>query len=269
MTPTPAEDAIAILIDLAQAGEIDPWDVDVIKVIDRFLEQLGLFDDREIEPQEADLPQSGQAFLWASMLVLFKADSLESLNAPEEDLFLETDELEGGDRQYRLPLNLEQHIRRRASAPPPKRRKVTLEELIEQIRHIAVEIGDITPRTRTVQPRQYTRKEALQTITELAHDENLTGLADRLSQFLVLNRSRLVGQENTRETEDIIEFDRLLEVWADNNSHPEMQETTSDRDNFDRVGVFWALLLLTSQSKVELFQQEFYQDLQVKIIGEA
>jgi segregation and condensation protein A len=262
MSKTPAEDAIAILIDLAQSGEIDPWDVDVIKVIDRFLEQLGLSDDREIEPIDADLPQSGQAFLWASMLVLLKADSLESLNVPEEELFIEADSLEGGDRQYRLPLNLEQHIRRRAAAPPPKRRKVTLGELIEQIRHIALEIDDITPRSRTVQPRQYSRKEALQTITELAHNENLTELADRLSQFLVLNQPRLVASG------DIIEFDRLLEAWADNNSHPELQELSSGRsDGKDRVGVFWALLLLTSQSKVELVQQEFYQDLQIKVIS--
>lgn len=261
MNKTPAEDAIAILIDLAQAGEIDPWDVDVIKVIDRFLEQLGLLDDREITPEEADLPQSGQAFLWASMLVLLKADSLESLNASAEDLFLEAENPEGCDRQYRLPLNLEQHIRRRAAAPPPKRRKVTLGELIEQIRLIALEIGDITPRTRTVQPRQYSRKEALQTITDLAHNENLTDLAERLSQFLVLNQERLVTNENA------IEFDRLLEAWADNNRHPELQELSSEHSGGkDRVGLFWALLLLTSQSKVELLQQEFYQDLQIKII---
>jgi segregation and condensation protein A len=262
MSKNPAEDAIAILIDLAQAGEIDPWDVDVIKVIDRFLEQLGLFDDREITPVEADLPQSGQAFLWASMLVLLKADSLESLNAPEEELFIEAENLEDCDRQYRLPFNLEQQIRRRATAPPPKRRKVTLGELIEQIRHIAIELGDIAPRTRTVQPRQYSRKEALQTITDLAHNENLTDLAERLSQFLVLNQERLATNEKT------IEFDCLLTAWADNNSHPELRELSSEySDGKDRVGVFWALLLLTSQSKVELLQQELYQDLQIKIIA--
>jgi segregation and condensation protein A len=268
MNKTPAEDAIAILIDLAQAGEIDPWDVDVIKVIDRFLEQLGLSGDRDIEPQEADLPQSGQAFLWASMLVLFKADSLESLNAPEEELYLEPEDLEGGERQYRLPLNLERHIRRRATAPPPQRRKVTLEELIEQIRHIADEIGEITPRTRTVQPRQYNRQEALQTITELAHDENLTGLAERLSQFLVFNQERLVTQANN--SDKVVEFDRLLEAWAENNNHPEMQELSGERSRKkDRVGVFWALLLLASQSKVELLQREFYQDLQIQVIADG
>jgi segregation and condensation protein A len=34
----------------------------------------------------------------------------------------------------------------------------------------------------------------------------------------------------------------------------------------DRVGVFWALLLLSAQSKVELYQEEFYQDLKIRAL---
>ena len=40
MNQSPASEAIALLIDLAQKGEIDPWDVQVIEVIDRFLDEL-------------------------------------------------------------------------------------------------------------------------------------------------------------------------------------------------------------------------------------
>ncbi len=36
MTLSLAQDAISFLIDLAERGEIDPWDVKVIDVIDRF-----------------------------------------------------------------------------------------------------------------------------------------------------------------------------------------------------------------------------------------
>jgi segregation and condensation protein A len=32
----------------------------------------------------------------------------------------------------------------------------------------------------------------------------------------------------------------------------------------DKVGIFWALLLLSAQSKVELTQEEFYQDIQIR-----
>ena len=35
-----AANAIETLINLAQQGEIDPWDVQVIEVVDRFLNEL-------------------------------------------------------------------------------------------------------------------------------------------------------------------------------------------------------------------------------------
>jgi segregation and condensation protein A len=44
---------------------------------------------------------------------------------------------------------------------------------------------------------------------------------------------------------------------------------TTDQEGItthDRVGVFWALLLLSAQSKVELSQEEFYRDLKVRTI---
>ncbi len=68
MTTTPAQEAIANLINLAERGEIDPWDVQVIEVIDRFLDELGLGNLDQINNSEADLPQSGQVILWASIL---------------------------------------------------------------------------------------------------------------------------------------------------------------------------------------------------------
>ncbi|MGL5033558.1 MAG: segregation/condensation protein A, partial [Microcystaceae cyanobacterium] len=37
MTILAASEAIATLIDLAEQGHINPWDVSVIEVIDRFL----------------------------------------------------------------------------------------------------------------------------------------------------------------------------------------------------------------------------------------
>jgi len=62
MTGTPAQEAIALLIDLAQRGEIDPWDVQVIEVIDRYLSELALLNAAEPGRRDADLSESGQAF---------------------------------------------------------------------------------------------------------------------------------------------------------------------------------------------------------------
>jgi len=267
MTTSSASEAIAILIDMAQQGEIDPWDVKVIDVIDRFLEEIGILHHLDLAYQQRNLPKSGQAFLWASMLVRFKADSLAQLTAPEPepaDFFL-ADDLEDAQRSYRLPSHLEQHLRRRTAAPPLRKRRVTLQELIEQIEQIAVEIEKSTPpRSPLKRPRSFTRKEALQTITELAHQENLTELAGLLDQFLRSHITEFIdGSDNP------IELNDLLTVWA---QFQQLQQPTPDvhasegESKRDRVGVFWALLLLSSQSKVELSQEEFYQDLKVQII---
>jgi segregation and condensation protein A len=265
---SPAQEAIAILTTLAEKGEIDPWNIQVIEVIDRFLEELGLAQDNSSidNYKETDLPQSGQAFLWASKLVLFKADTLERLGQieTEEECNEEFWEDET-DPVRRLPLKLENHIRRRPAAPPLKKRRVTLQELIEQIKQIEQEIENKPIKPRQVQPRQQSRKEATRLITQLAHDENLTEIASRLEQFLLIKLPQLTPGENS------INLDQLVEWWSDPHlssdnmlalSTKESKETHHPQGK-DKVGVFWALLLLSAQSKVELSQKEFYQDLTI------
>ena len=66
---TLAQMGIAMLIDLAQRGEINPWDVSVIDAIDLHLSKLPLQADATLAHKQANLSQSGQAFLWAAMLI--------------------------------------------------------------------------------------------------------------------------------------------------------------------------------------------------------
>lgn len=257
MTITPAQEAIANLINLAERGEIDPWDVPVISIIDRFLAELGLIGETESPQQEADLPRSGQAFLWASMLVLFKADSLnqleEELAEIESEEFFEEEIYLDSERRS-LPANLEQHLRRRTSVQPVGKRRVTLQELIEQLEHIAAEIEaaatDGSPRRS-----QRSRSAAIKAIAQLAHNENLTELAAQLESFLHLNLTQLSSDK------DYVDWEQLLQRWRINES---AKVETQEHLDSDRAGVFWALLLLSAQSKVELFQEEFYQDLSIR-----
>jgi segregation and condensation protein A len=259
MTITPAQEAIANLINLAERGEIDPWDVPVINIIDRFLAELGLMGETNSPQAEADLPRSGQAFLWASMLVLFKADTLHLLQdelAEIEEEFLEPEILvEQVGRS--LPANLEQHLRRRTSFQPVGKRRVTLQELIEQLEHIAAEIEaaatDSSPRRSA-----RSRTAAIKAIAQLAHNENLTELAAQLESFLILNLTQLSSEQ------DYVDWENLLQKWHTTESANVSDSPHLESPNSDRAGVFWALLLLSAQSKVELFQEEFYQDLSIR-----
>ncbi|MEM8830886.1 MAG: segregation/condensation protein A [Cyanobacteria bacterium P01_G01_bin.19] len=260
MTITPAQEAIANLINLAERGEIDPWDVPVIEIIDRFLTELGLMNEAESPQQEADLPRSGQAFLWASMLVLFKADTLhllqeELLEIEEEEFFEEAEYLEPEKRS--LPANLEQHIRRRTSVRSVGKRRVTLQELIEQLEHIASEMEAAATDTSPKRSKR-SRNAAIKAIAQLAHNENLTELAAQLESFLYLNLSQLACDR------DYVNWENLLQGWHTADAAKVLTAEHSDNSDLDRAGVFWALLLLSAQSKVELVQEEFYQDLSIR-----
>ena len=258
MNTTPAQTAIANLIDLAERGEIDPWDVPVISIIDRFIAELGLIDDNLPPQPAADLPQSGQAFLWASMLVLLKADTLqllqEELAEAEPEEFFEAEIFTEVGVERSLPANLEQLIRRRTSVQPVGKRRVTLQELIEQLEHIAAEIEAVASDTRPKRSGR-SRSAAIKAIAQLAHNENLTELAAQLENFLYFRIPKLCpGQEQ-------VDWEQFLQWWhtsQDNLAEGEHQS------NSDRAGVFWALLLLSAQSKVELSQEEFYQDLSIR-----
>lgn len=285
MATSLAQNAIALLIDLAERGEIDPWDVKVVEVIDRFLSKLqpgkaSVVNPDGRSPYESDLSESGQAFLYASMLLLLKADSLVrqelAADEPPED---EVEFLDSDPFGTPLPPNLERRIRRRATSPPVQNRRVTLQELISQLNLMAAAIAEHTPRRVARRPRPQSRSQAIRAIAELAHQENLSEIAGILEQFLA------EYWQDDPSKQDWLNFEDLLQLWATTQAQqqPKSKKATSasksdatisngtapdatapDATVHDRVGVFWALLFLSAQSKVELEQEEFYQDLKVR-----
>ncbi|MEX0268164.1 segregation/condensation protein A [Leptolyngbyaceae cyanobacterium UHCC 1019] len=256
MTVSLAEDAIALLIDMAEQGEIDPWDVNVIEVIDRFLNQLPTVVSGQ-EPYEKNLSSSGQAFLYASMLVLLKADNLIQADPAITEEHHPDDEEMPEDTSSGLPPHLERQIRRRAVAQPPQRRRVTLTDLIEQLRTIAQALDDPSPRKRFQRPAAQSRSQAVRAIAQLAHQENLSEMAATLEKFFDEHATTLASQ-------GWLDFELLLDLWAQAQPADNYQSDAQHPPKRDRVGIFWALLLLSAQSKVELSQEEFYQDLKVR-----
>lgn len=256
-----AQDAIALLIEMAERGEIDPWDVKVIEVIDRFLSELNPLALNSLEPYDRSLSRSGQAFLYASMLVLLKADSLTQAEAEEPEDLDRGDLLELGDVDGSpLPPNLEKRLSRRAASPPLQRRRVTLQDLIDQLQAIAESLESPTPRKALIRPRPQPRNQAIRAIAQLAHQENLSEMAVALEQFFATHWPDMTAEE-------WLDFNHLLTVWAKNDGPKFLHHPHKFPDQRDPVGVFWALLLLSSQSKVELSQDEFYQDLRVRPIS--
>jgi segregation and condensation protein A len=258
---------ITYLIELAEKGEIDPWDVQVIDVIDRYLSVVFAIDETTQTASEKNLSQSGQAFLSASMLVLFKANTLVELESQQAELQPVDDDflVDANDTYTRVRLPLEQQLRRRPAALPPPKRRVTLQELIAQLQLMANQLqlsqqvsSNNNTRTRKFSPPSRTQ---LRQALELAHQENLTEVAGEIEQFLNSCTYNTQLQEQRW-----LNLDQLVELWTQTKCSHTL-ETSSHAPVQERVSVFWALLLLSAQSKVELSQDEFYQEIKIRTIS--
>ena len=136
-----------------------------------------------------------------------------------------------------LPSRPEKLLQRRTVAPPPLQRPVTLGELIRQLEDIGERLEQEGGRQPKQRRKRYSDREAIAQVASLAHREKLPETTAALSQFL----SRWdVGWEWQQ-------FDGLVAAWA--------AVAPEDLDQ-DRVGVFWALLFLCSQGRVDLQQDE-------------
>ncbi|PPS45735.1 segregation/condensation protein A [Chroococcidiopsis sp. TS-821] len=255
---------ITHLIELAEKGEIDPWDVQVIDVIDRYLSVVFAIDETTQTASERNLSQSGQAFLSASMLVLFKANTLVELESQQAELQpAEDDFLDTNDTCTRVRLPLEQQLRRRPAALPPPKRRVTVQELIAQLQLMANQLqlsqqaALSNTRTRKFSPQS---RMQLRQALELAHQENLTEVAGEIEQFLNSCTYNTQLQE-----QQWLNLDQLVELWTQA-KYSHAIATSNHASVQERVSVFWALLLLSAQSKVELSQDEFYQEIKIRTI---
>ncbi|HIK38340.1 MAG: segregation/condensation protein A [Geminocystis sp.] len=253
------QDTLTRLIELAESGKINPWEVKVIEIIDEFLTELGLFDDHNISPENLDLglAESAKVMLFASKLVLLKAETIAII---KEDKCQEWEENTSGENQEKKSRNTafyelqeaEKYIKRKITPLLPQRRKVTLQEFIAQLKAIQKEISEKGENIKANPDRKPkkgdNRQEALETVKKLAHEENLTELTHQISVFL----NDYKQSQGRRK----ILFEELVRQW---------QKHRGDSKQ-DRVGVFWALLLLSSQSKVELYQPEFYHDIEITLL---
>ncbi|MEB3264845.1 MAG: segregation/condensation protein A [Synechococcus sp.] len=249
--------AIRLLQEAALRGDLDPWDVDVIAVVDGFLDQLRqrigaprLVVAAQGGSYERDLAETSEAFLAASVLVSLKAEVLEAWTFPPEAALEEAieDPFDGEDGQgwgtmIPLPRRPERHLRRRPVAPPPLQRPVTLGELIRQLEEIAerLEQEGETPSRPRQRSRRYSDRMAIEQVANLAHREKLPETTAGLQRFL----------SHWPVAADWLDFELLVSQWA----RAVEQDPAGEDLDCDRVGVFWALLFLSAQGTVELEQQ--------------
>jgi segregation and condensation protein A len=238
------EDPVEILVGLAERGEIDPWNIDIIEVTDRFLSELK-------RRQQLNLQVSGRTLFYASTLLRMKSEQLEVVEEAEDegngdDLF--GDEFGGGtdeeiDFGARLgPIErLEHEIQRRLDRKNMRKSPITLFELITELKNIEKE----ERRRRRMADGHADLADSLidaDDVVSIAHEEGFQESSmTRLAEYL---EGLEIDEEMT-----LAELCRKME-WG----IPE---------------VYIPLLFLALDGRCNLRQEEFFGDIFVQICREA
>jgi len=225
-------------------------------VIDSFLEQYtNNFpkSSKSNNSYQKDLSETSEAFFAASVLVNLKAQVLESdvfkdETSEFEDNF-EIDNQEWINQGFDVPKYPEKYLRRRSVAQPILKRSSTLGELVSQLESIAeiIETQDLLLLKRK-RNKKYSDKALISKVQSLAHREKLPETTKALGKFI----------EGWEKALQWIDFEYLVNKWQ--------TVVRNDLDK-DRLGVFWALLFLSSENKVEIKQiNSLYGPIQIKRI---
>ncbi|MCX9087114.1 MAG: ScpA family protein [Candidatus Methanoperedens sp.] len=155
---------IEILVNLAKNGEIDPWNINIVELTDKFLKLVD-------ELEKMDLRVSGRTLLYASILLRMKSNAIVEVEEPQEEIDLESDNFEISD--YPVP---SMPLRRYSKRP------VTLEELLTELKKAeAFE----KKRLNRVDNKKDEIRATLEDVLSVAHDEDIESRIGKMR--LILN----------------------------------------------------------------------------------
>ncbi len=236
----PLDQPIELLVQLADEGEIDPWDIDLIAVTDAFLERI----------DDDDLIVTARTLFYASVLLRMKSDEIVGFDEPEEAEDLPPPEAfddPRGDPVATLEREMDRRLTRKRARGTP----ATLADLIRELRQAEHERWWKERRTydtsanghrgpQTLDYRSMVVGEqtgaAIQTVASTPHKEDLEGALDPLIEALKAGF----------ETDDSIAFASLSSL------------------ELSRAVCFRTLLFLEHRGAVRLEQDELYAPLSIR-----
>ncbi len=157
------EEPIEILVNLAKNGEIDPWNIDIVEVTDKFLRQVE-------ELERMDLRVSGRTLLYAAILLRMKSNVLVEVEEPED--IIEYDSLQFEIRDYPVPA---MPLRRSSNRP------VTLEELLSELKK-----AEVVEKRRLDRVKNKTeeRRATIDEVLSIAHEEDVESRVGKMRELL-------------------------------------------------------------------------------------
>ncbi|HII16180.1 MAG TPA: segregation/condensation protein A [Nanoarchaeota archaeon] len=216
-----------IIYDLIKSDEMDPWDIDVSLLTQRYIETIKAM-------EQMNFLISGKVLLAAALLVKIKSDRLVEQDIAYFDsiLFPQTEALDDMEMQFTERQKVE-HPPLGIRTPLPRKRKVSVQDLMKALQR-ALEVD----KRRTLKYNRY-------------YTENVAVVPERKVDILVLIKSlygKIVGFFEKKET---ITFTKLL---------PEGEPTKREK-----VLTLLPLLHLENESKVDLSQEANFAEIYVTL----
>jgi segregation and condensation protein A len=236
----PVEDPVEILVGLAEKGEIDPWNINIIEVTDRFLAEL----DRR---RQLNLQLSGRTLFYAATLLRMKSELLAIVEPADDEDDGDGDDLFGDDfgggiseeidygSRHGIIERLEHEIQRRLDRKNMRKSPITLFELILELKNIEKE--ERRRRRMAADPSEALLIDA-DDVVSIAHEEG----------FQESSLTRLAEYLEGLELEEEVTLAELCQ-----------------RMEWGIPEVFIPLLFLALDGRCSLRQDEFYGDIWVQI----
>ncbi|MFC7068196.1 segregation/condensation protein A [Halobaculum lipolyticum] len=253
---------VELLVNLAEEGEIDPWDIDVVEVTDAFLDRL----------DEADLRTGGRALFYASVLLRMKSDDMlaaDDEEDPEEDLEPWERAFERGPATDDAPIDdgfdpitaLEDEMDRRLDRKSTRGSPETLDELVRELRE--AERGSWWKESRKYDTSQSPKGFSRGTQTLEYHD------ADSLRRDGEPGEDDVTGTTHEEDIEAVIDDVRseLRPQYDRGRTEVLFREISSVGST--AVMTYLALLFLAHRGEITLEQDDLFGDLWVRDAGVA
>jgi len=243
----------AIIYDLIQTGQLDPWDIDLSLLANKYLERV-----KQLE--ESSFFISSKVLLAASLLLRLKSEILLHEYIPNlDDILFGKKEERPTYKQERIELD-EDIPGLVPRTPLPRFRKVTLEELMHALGKA------VNTETRRIRKVVIAKQQEFETaismpkhrinLKDRIHEvyAELSGIFKQREQKLAF--SEFLGEAKTREDKiatfvPLLHLDNQQKVWLEQNAH------------FEEI---WILLkhLYEKQNKVILDQMKKEVDEEMK-----
>lgn len=238
-----ANDGIGILVDMAKQGKIDPWNIDILDVTEKYLQRM-------IELKSLNLRVASRTLLFASILCRLQSNvlaglSLEDFQDEEQDNTIYDDDgfiVEYSEDQEFIPtsnvVSFDEALQRRTSIRLNRNRVVTLKDLIKQLEFYEKLEKRASMKSAHERAKRHVRNYSRLTpeeIVSMAHEEYIEEAVLKLKDNL----------EQIFAREEKIELKELTML------------------GMDKISAYIALLFLCRDTDYELEQKEFYSDLYV------